>query len=398
MQLGKGTMLAKFDIKRAYRLLPVRQDDRRFLGMFWNGFYFVDLALPFGLRSAPRIFTKFADVLQSIFEQGGQHATILHYLDDFIIFGKGDSPDCAHMLHHCATICEKVGVPLAEGKTEGPSTEITFLGFILNTESLELRLPDEKVQRIQQQLSFWSTKFTGTKRELLSLIGTLQHCCQAIVLARPFLRRLIDRAHKVAKLHHHVQLSAWERDDITWWVTLLSRWNGRSLFYYRNWTQAPTVKVTSDAAGSKGFAAIYNKQWFAAPWPDNLLSLNIAIKEFIPIVLAAKVWGRSWQRLRVAFRCDNMAVVQCLQNGTAKDRHLAFLLRELTILAITLNFTFTAVHLPGKQNTSADALSRFDLQTFAHHSPDADPLPREVPLEFLMQLIFPPWTKAGSIC
>eukprot|EP00794_Sanderia_malayensis_P001375 gene1375-biopygen1124 len=396
MKLGKGTLLAKFDIKRAYRLLPVRPEDRPLLGMCWEGLYFVDLALPFSLRSAPRIFTRFGDVLQSIFAQDGHRAIIQHYLDDFIIFGQRDSSDCAALLKHCTALCDRLGVPLAEDKTEGPSTEIVFLGFILDTEALELPLPIEKIVKIQGYLAHWSKTAAGTKRELLSLIGSLQHCCQAIVLGRPFLRRLIDRAHKVSELHHRVRLSAWERDDIDWWVSLLSCWNGRSLFLYRNWTEAPTIKVTSDAAGSKGFAAIYNAQWFAAPWPADLSAINIAIKELIPIVLAAKLWGESWQRMRVAFRCDNMAVVHCLQNGTAKDRHLAFLLRELSILAITQHFTFTAIHLPGRKNQAADALSCFDFQTFVRLVPDADRLPLEIPAEFLGRLLFPPWTRAGN--
>ena len=46
-----------------------------------------------------------------------------------------------------------------------------------------------------------------SKREFLSVIALLQHCCQAIVLGRPFLRRLIDRAHSVSDLHHFVKLS-----------------------------------------------------------------------------------------------------------------------------------------------------------------------------------------------
>ena len=58
--------MAKFDIKRAYRLLPVNSNDRKFLGMQWREKFYVDLALPFGLRSAPKIFSQFADILQHI--------------------------------------------------------------------------------------------------------------------------------------------------------------------------------------------------------------------------------------------------------------------------------------------------------------------------------------------
>ena len=44
MKLGKGTMLAKFELKRAYQLLPVWLEDRWLLGMRWKGQFFLDLA------------------------------------------------------------------------------------------------------------------------------------------------------------------------------------------------------------------------------------------------------------------------------------------------------------------------------------------------------------------
>ena len=66
LALGKGTKLAKFDIQSAYRIVPVHPTDRYLLGMMWNGQLYMDTALPFGLRSAPKIFTVVADALQFI--------------------------------------------------------------------------------------------------------------------------------------------------------------------------------------------------------------------------------------------------------------------------------------------------------------------------------------------
>ena len=91
-----------------------------------------------------------------------------------------------------------------------------------------------------------------------------------------------------------------------------------------------------------------------------------------------------------------MAVVQCLINGTCRDRHLAYLLRELSIMAILNNFTFTAIHLPGVQNRQADALSRFDFQAFFEAAPTAAPASEEIPQIFLHHLLFPPWTNPGN--
>ena len=53
--LGPGALMAKFDVEAAYRNMPVHPFHRVLLGMKWRGQFYVDLGLPFGLRSAPFI-------------------------------------------------------------------------------------------------------------------------------------------------------------------------------------------------------------------------------------------------------------------------------------------------------------------------------------------------------
>lgn len=77
-QLGPGALLAKFDVESAYRLIPVHPDDRMLLGMLWRKKAYIDMALPFGLRSAPKIFTTVADGLHWILSQQGTKPQ--HYL------------------------------------------------------------------------------------------------------------------------------------------------------------------------------------------------------------------------------------------------------------------------------------------------------------------------------
>ena len=94
-----------------------------------------------------------------------------------------------------------------------------------------------------------------------------------------------------------------------WWTTLLQEWNGRTLFLFPKWEKAPGMFVTSDVASNIGFGAYHNDESFAQKWPEEAASLNIAIKEMIPIVVAANMWGNSWQRKRIAFKCDMLVIV-----------------------------------------------------------------------------------------
>ena len=59
---GKGCLMAKLDLRSAYHMVPIHRDDQWLLGII-EGRYFVDKALSFGLRSAPKLFMAVADGL-----------------------------------------------------------------------------------------------------------------------------------------------------------------------------------------------------------------------------------------------------------------------------------------------------------------------------------------------
>ncbi len=66
VSLGAGAPMAKVDLKSAFRMIPVRPQDWELLGLRWQGNYYFDTCLPFGLRSAPYLFNQYAEALQWI--------------------------------------------------------------------------------------------------------------------------------------------------------------------------------------------------------------------------------------------------------------------------------------------------------------------------------------------
>ena len=67
-RLSRGTLMAKMDIRQAYRNIPVHPLDRRLLGMLWKDKVYIDTTLLFVLRSAPLIFMAIADAEQWIMQ------------------------------------------------------------------------------------------------------------------------------------------------------------------------------------------------------------------------------------------------------------------------------------------------------------------------------------------
>ena len=195
VELGKGTLMGKMDIQQAYRNIPVAPEDRRLLGMRWQGKVYVDKVLPFGLRSAPIIFTAVVDALQFIMKQQGV-TWLVHYLDDFLTLGQSDSSSCSSNMKIMSAACEEAGLPIEPAKTVGPTTKIMFLGMELNSIEGIIRLPEDKLCDLQARLRAWRKKKGCRKRELLSLLRLLNHACKAVRAGHSFLHRLIDESTK----------------------------------------------------------------------------------------------------------------------------------------------------------------------------------------------------------
>ena len=169
-------ILIRLDI---FILLSVRTNFNSF--HFWNadeilwlllGRALVDTRLPFGSRSSPFIFYKFADALLWILTVVFGIPFIVHYLDDYFLCSSSKQ-SCQHDMDILESVFSELGVPLAPDKVIGPVTKLTYLGIEIDSVSLTIRLPVDKMSKLSTSLKQWSSRKKCTKRELLSLIGSL---------------------------------------------------------------------------------------------------------------------------------------------------------------------------------------------------------------------------------
>ena len=376
--LGSGALLAKLDIESAYCLVPTHPRNRPLLGVEWKGQLYVDGTLPFDLRSAPKLFSALADTLLWIIgHHGVAHA--IHYLDDYLVMTPPGTDECQSVLHTCLRLCEHLGVPIADHKVDGPTMALTFLGIELDTEAGVLRPPQEKLHRLKGLITSWAGRKSCSKRELLSLIGQLQHACRVVWPGRTFLRRMIDLSSVTKELHHHVRLSAAFRSDLQWWALFLEDWNGVSIFKSVV-LQHPIATLTSDASGLWGCGAFTdNGRWFQIQWPDEQRSVHITMKELLPIVLACAVWGHRWRGLTVRCLCDNAAVVAILKSGTSRHGLVMHLMRCLIFFIARHQLCLAPEHLASYLNTVADSLSRGNLPLFLQLVPRSSQQPPRCP-------------------
>ena len=385
---GPGCFLAKTDIELAFRLIPIHPNDYELLGMYWKGKYYYDKVLPFGLRSAPCIFNKLSDALEWILVNNCNISFACHILDDFLIIKPPASQPpfdthCQTSLDNMLSTFKTIGIPIAEGKTQGPSQVLEFMGILLDTVKMEARLPPDKIAKLNACLNEFERKKSCTLKELQSLIGTLNFACKVVPPGRPFLQRMIALTRNVLKSHHHIRLNVGFFHDLQMWKKFISHWNGANFFLSSTWHDSNTLDLHTDASGALGYGGIYGNKWFQGKWKSHQLldqpGVSIAWQELYAIVVACEIWGNLLHDQRIRFNCDNESVVSIINTKRSKIPRMMDLLRHLTLLTLQHNIYICAVHIPGKHNDIADAISRFQYQRFRQLAPEADISPYPIP-------------------
>ena len=77
-------------------------------------------------------------------------------------------------------------------------------------------LPKDKLQRICTLLAAWLKKRKATKKEILSLVGLLQHATKVVKPGRTFVARMYNEAACLRCLSFFTRLSKGFQSDLRW--------------------------------------------------------------------------------------------------------------------------------------------------------------------------------------
>ena len=202
-------------------MLSIHPEDQALLRVCWEGIIYTDRVLPFVLRSAPKIFSAVADALQWIVVNKGVRK-LLHYLDD-LIFVSESFEEASTNKQILVDTFNHLGVPFELSKLEGPVMYLTFLGIEVDTRTLRIRLPSDKLLHLKEELVAAVSNRCLSKRALQSLTGLLQHATKVVRPGRSFLHCLYALQNVGSLPIHHIHLNQAARADITWWSLFVER-------------------------------------------------------------------------------------------------------------------------------------------------------------------------------
>ena len=148
-------------------------------GFFFSGKYYYDRCLPMGCSSSSQIFERISDAIVHILTNKFGVKHVIKVLDDFL-FIANSFEECERCLNCFRKVCSNLNIKLAEHKTMGPDTKMTFLGIHLNSITLEASIPKQKISACMNAIIEFSCKEYCTFSELKSIIGKLQFTTSVI--------------------------------------------------------------------------------------------------------------------------------------------------------------------------------------------------------------------------
>ena len=291
-----------------------------------------------------------------------ESCAIFAYIDDFIIVSnKGDA-----MRHFSklSDLFDELGLPMNEDKRSPPSRVLTCLGITINLDNNSLAIEASKLEEIYAHCLQVRSKSSISRRQFQSLLGKLIYLHKCIKPARIFINRILAlfRDNPQAK---KIKLTGEFFKDINWFLTFLPHFSGSTKIFKEPIDQGSSLYIDACTTGVGG---IWNNRVYAAPIPAfNDFDPGIVHLEMLNILVALRVWAKSWASSMVTFYCDNMAVVQVVESGKTKDSFLSTCMRNIWLTTATYNIDLHIRHIEGRKNTIADALSRIYSKNICAH-------------------------------
>ena len=267
-QLSEGAFMAVIDIKSAYRAVPINPDHWTYQGFRWgeegDEKTYIDHRMCFGVRTGPYYFNLISNF---IYETASALYDIrmVNYLDDFIVIC--DSREsCLEAQSLLVKFVRSLGFHISWQKVTPPANTVQYLGIIVDSIRMELRMPNDKLEKLRSLLRKHNAAKFITKRDLESLTGLLAHCSHCVKGGCTFCRRLYDLYKlMVNKDLHRARITNIVREDIRWWDKFCKVFNGTSAIN----NELHPHDIYTDAS-KEGFGAHLDTDWLVGTWHSPL--------------------------------------------------------------------------------------------------------------------------------
>ncbi|VDC07992.1 unnamed protein product [Peniophora sp. CBMAI 1063] len=382
---NKPVWIFKSDVSQAYRRMPIHPLAQLRQIVTIDGERSVDRCNNFGGRGSGTVFCSFMALVVWIAVNVYKIEGLLAYIDD--CFGFDDSEELEYYEPYdtryppkqvaLLRLWDALGIPHEKEKQEyGRSQVVT--GLEVDSARLTVKLPDDKRIALVQAVRAFISEAPRRQRRLVEwerIIGWMNWAVTVAPLLRPALTPGYDKIGGKHQRNARIYLNAEVKRDFAWFADVFESWDGLHAAEARIWTpDQADLSIFCDACMSGlGFWTPNVNRGFAGGLPELPPGVSgpdtIYWYEAI-CVLRALAWAVSLPNppRRLAIFTDNLNTVQVFNSLKAHGEYNSILLLAAR-LRIESRVDLRVSHIPGVDNSIADALSRGLLSDAQHLAP-----------------------------
>ena len=313
--------------------------------------------LPFGLSSAPSVFTKTTKPVVTVLRTLGMR--IITYIDDILVMATSREAALEHI--ECFSfLLENLGFTINRQKSLiDPAQEMEFLGRVSDSVRMELKLPGSKIKNMRSDARALLQAYQPTEREVSRLLVKLTHASHAMMAAPLFFRLLQSCLHVALQpLQDYSKpcpLTGEAKEELTWQTThpWPISWNLKLII-------CGELDLTIETDASKtGWGARCGDLQTGGPWSPKEATVHINCLELLAATLAIQTFAEKQDNLLMHLKMDSTSALTYINKmGGTVSPELNRLTKELWSWCLAKNITPKASHLPGSLNEKADEESR----------------------------------------
>lgn len=353
--IHKNSYLCKIDLQNAYYSVNINSIDRKYLKFEYEGNLYCFNCLPFGLSTAPFLFTKLLKPALTYLRNSG--VVCVAYLDDILIIASSYNEakkDC----NKTVVLLTSLGFTInMEKSILSPTQECRFLGFNFNTTNMRMSLPLDKKEKIVSLCNQFLYQISCSIRNLAAFIGVLVAACPATQYGWAHVKALerlkyLALAENNNKYNKKINLPASIKDDIIWWLKIYHDpgINIIELNYQ--------FEIFSDSS-KDGWGAVCNSIRTRGYWGIKEKSLHINILELKAAYNAIKSFTKDLYNINLLIRVDNTTALAYINKmGGIRYKKLNKVAQKIWKYCEQQNIKIFASYINTKQNTVADSESR----------------------------------------
>ena len=301
---GSAAHMTKTDCRNGYRVLPAHPEVYHTQVYFWKGKFYTDYAVCFGNTSSAAIYDSVSSAMHYIVQNkidaalglradGARWATVLHYLDDFLIVGANGAVTAAASKILFDTMAT-LGVPLASEKTETVVQAAEYLGLWIDCRAQTISLPQGKRKALLAELRQLRGHAPASvpRKRMEPLLGRVTHAHAVLPWSRPHVHALLVAVHHQPHQFGQCKINSAVWADLSHWISVLETAAGRPRPLAtrpsrlsaapgepqfggenRNW-------AIGGASGEWGFGYFAAATVTTVPWsPEERASATLAVKD-----------------------------------------------------------------------------------------------------------------------